>query len=64
MTNKSEYWQALLSLLKERYPDLALDEMEELTDIIFDYIQLLSDSRIEEAAHYLRTKYGLLVKII
>lgn len=64
MTEEIDVKKILRSILEKRFTSLIPDQKIELSSIIFDYIQLLNDSKIEEAANYLLKAREKLARII
>jgi hypothetical protein len=59
MKNKEETMAMLLSVISEEYPKMSKSKKAELAKIVFDLIQLLNESKIEESANIILKNYEL-----
>jgi len=53
MKNEEETMAMLLAVISEEYPKIAKSKKAKLAKIVFDLIQLLDKSKIEESANIL-----------
>jgi len=59
MKKNQETIEMIFAVISEEYPKLSKSEKSKLARVVFNFIQLLNDSKIKESANILYENYEL-----